>query len=124
MRLHTGDEELAHEPTLGPRATPRPPEPEYAVTTRGLVKSYPGPQGTTTAVDGLDLDVWRGETFAFLGPNGAGKSTTIAMLCALARPTARPRHGGGRRRPYPAPPGPAAGRHALPAERPRPGPDA
>ncbi|WP_330455026.1 MULTISPECIES: ATP-binding cassette domain-containing protein [unclassified Streptomyces] len=88
MRLHTGDEELAHEPTLGPRATPRPPEPEYAVTTRGLVKSYPGPQGTTTAVDGLDLDVRRGETFAFLGPNGAGKSTTIAMLCALARPTA------------------------------------
>ncbi|MEU5822043.1 ATP-binding cassette domain-containing protein [Streptomyces sp. NPDC047803] len=88
MRLHTGDEELAHEPTPGPRAAPRPPEPEYAVTTRGLVKSYPGPQGTTTAVDGLDLDVRRGETFAFLGPNGAGKSTTIAMLCALARPTA------------------------------------
>ncbi|MGW1185183.1 ATP-binding cassette domain-containing protein [Streptomyces drozdowiczii] len=88
MRLHTGDEELAHESTPGPRATPRPPGPEYAVTTRGLVKSYPGPQGTTTAVDGLDLDVRRGETFAFLGPNGAGKSTTIAMLCALARPTA------------------------------------
>ncbi|MFE6766728.1 ATP-binding cassette domain-containing protein [Streptomyces sp. NPDC057689] len=88
MRLHTGDEELAHESAPGPRATSRPPEPEYAVTTRGLVKSYPGPQGTTTAVDGLDLDVRRGETFAFLGPNGAGKSTTIALLCALARPTA------------------------------------
>ncbi|NED15257.1 ATP-binding cassette domain-containing protein [Streptomyces sp. SID9124] len=88
MPLHTGDEELAREPTLDTRTTPRPPEPEYAVTTRGLVKSYPGPHGTTTAVDGLDLDVRRGETFAFLGPNGAGKSTTIAMLCALARPTA------------------------------------
>ncbi|MEU8778106.1 ATP-binding cassette domain-containing protein [Streptomyces sp. NPDC048606] len=61
----------------------------YAITTRGLVKSYPGPDGTTThAVRGLDLDVRQGETFAFLGPNGAGKSTTIALLCALARPTA------------------------------------
>ncbi|GFH38362.1 ABC transporter ATP-binding protein [Streptomyces pacificus] len=61
----------------------------YAISTRGLVKSYPGPDGTAThAVRGLDLDVRSGETFAFLGPNGAGKSTTIALLCALARPTA------------------------------------
>ncbi|MEV7871678.1 ATP-binding cassette domain-containing protein [Streptomyces sp. NPDC088124] len=68
---------------------PHSPEPEYAVSARGLVKSYPGPQGTTThAVRGLDLEVPQGETFAFLGPNGAGKSTTIALLCALARPTA------------------------------------
>ncbi|GAA2769480.1 ABC transporter ATP-binding protein [Streptomyces showdoensis] len=60
----------------------------YAISTRGLVKSYPGPHGTVVdAVSGLDLDVRQGETFAFLGPNGAGKSTTIAMLCALARPT-------------------------------------
>nr|WP_228447695.1 ATP-binding cassette domain-containing protein [Streptomyces paludis] len=59
------------------------------MSTRGLVKSYPGPDGTVIhAVHGLDLDVRRGETFAFLGPNGAGKSTTIALLCALARPTA------------------------------------
>ncbi|MFE5659268.1 ATP-binding cassette domain-containing protein [Streptomyces sp. NPDC056517] len=65
------------------------PEPVYAISMRGLVKSYPGPQGSTThAVRGLDLDVAQGETFAFLGPNGAGKSTTIAVLCALARPTA------------------------------------
>ncbi|MFE3584626.1 ATP-binding cassette domain-containing protein [Streptomyces vinaceus] len=65
------------------------PDPVYAISTRGLVKSYPGPDNTTTyAVDGLDLDVLEGETFAFLGPNGAGKSTTIALLCALARPTA------------------------------------
>ncbi|MFJ2931246.1 ATP-binding cassette domain-containing protein [Streptomyces sp. NPDC087219] len=65
------------------------PDPVHAISTRGLVKSYPGPQGTTThAVRGVDLDVAQGETFAFLGPNGAGKSTTIAVLCALARPTA------------------------------------
>ncbi|MFH9725897.1 ABC transporter ATP-binding protein [Streptomyces sp. NPDC017254] len=70
--------------------TVRPgPEPVSAISMRGLVKSYPGPQGTTThAVRGLDLDVRQGETFAFLGPNGAGKSTTITVLCGLARPTA------------------------------------
>ncbi|MFD8289384.1 ATP-binding cassette domain-containing protein [Streptomyces lavendulae] len=73
----------------GPHAAESDPEPAYAISTRGLVKSYPGPDGTTThAVRGLDLDVRQGETFAFLGPNGAGKSTTIALLCALARPTA------------------------------------
>ncbi|WP_318211832.1 ATP-binding cassette domain-containing protein [Streptomyces sp. SJL17-1] len=61
----------------------------YAISMRGLVKSYPGPQGTTVhAVRGVDLDVPQRATFAFLGPNGAGKSTTIAVLCALARPTA------------------------------------
>ncbi|MFE7415452.1 ABC transporter ATP-binding protein [Streptomyces laurentii] len=71
-------------------AASRPPSRSgYAVSTRGLVKSYPGPDGTLThAVRGLDLDVSYGESFAFLGPNGAGKSTTIALLCALARPTA------------------------------------
>ncbi|MFY1677332.1 MULTISPECIES: ABC transporter ATP-binding protein [unclassified Streptomyces] len=62
--------------------------PGYAITTRGLFKSFAGPEGKTThAVRGLDLDVMRGEAYAFLGPNGAGKSTTIALLCALARPT-------------------------------------
>jgi ABC-2 type transport system ATP-binding protein len=61
----------------------------YAIRTRALTKGYPGPQGSTVnAVHDLDLDVRQGETFAFLGPNGAGKSTTIALLCALARPTA------------------------------------
>ncbi|MFS0697518.1 ATP-binding cassette domain-containing protein [Streptomyces nitrosporeus] len=76
-------------PLAGPRASHRPAEPVYAVRTRGLRKSYPGPDGTTThAVRDLDLDVPQGESFAFLGPNGAGKSTTIALLCALVRPTA------------------------------------
>ena len=40
-----------------------------------------------TAVDGLSIDVERGEIFGFLGPNGAGKTTTIRMLSALIRPT-------------------------------------
>ncbi|WP_347568405.1 ATP-binding cassette domain-containing protein [Streptomyces sp. 891-h] len=63
----------------------------YAVQARGLVKTYPhgGSGGTPVeAVRGVDLEVADGETFGFLGPNGAGKTTTIAMLCALAVPTA------------------------------------
>ena len=36
-------------------------------------------------VDGLDLDVRRGECFALLGPNGAGKTTTIEILQGIRR---------------------------------------
>lgn len=39
------------------------------------------------AVEGLNLDVRRGDVFGFLGPNGAGKSTTIRMLLSLITPT-------------------------------------
>ncbi|MCS5495983.1 ABC transporter ATP-binding protein [Cnuibacter physcomitrellae] len=49
---------------------------DTAVSVRGLVKGY----GSFTAVDGIDFDIERGETFALLGPNGAGKSTTVEIL--------------------------------------------
>lgn len=49
---------------------------EPVVTVRGLVKRY----GRREAVRGVDLDVRRGEIFAFLGPNGAGKTTTVEIL--------------------------------------------
>ena len=42
----------------------------------GLRKRY----GATTALDGLDLSIERGEVFGLLGPNGAGKSTTMGVL--------------------------------------------
>jgi ABC-type multidrug transport system ATPase subunit len=42
--------------------------------------------GTFAAVDGLDLDIRRGELFGLLGPNGAGKSTTIRVLIGQRRP--------------------------------------
>jgi ABC-2 type transport system ATP-binding protein len=45
------------------------------------------PKGTFTAVNGVDLQIERGEIFGLLGPNGAGKSTTIRMLCTLLEPT-------------------------------------
>ena len=40
-----------------------------------------------TAVDGLSLDIARGEVFGLLGPNGAGKTTTVRMLTMLTEPT-------------------------------------
>lgn len=44
--------------------------------------------GSFTAVDGIDLEVSRGELFGFLGPNGAGKTTTLRMIAGILRPTA------------------------------------
>jgi lipooligosaccharide transport system ATP-binding protein len=43
--------------------------------------------GTFTAVDGIDVDVARGEAFGFLGPNGAGKSSTMRMIGCVSKPT-------------------------------------
>ncbi len=54
-----------------------------ALRTVELTKSY----GRIHAVEGLDLEVGRGELFGFLGPNGAGKTTTIRMALGLVRPT-------------------------------------
>ncbi len=45
------------------------------------------PKAMFTAVNGVDLQIERGEIFGLLGPNGAGKSTTIRMLCTLLEPT-------------------------------------
>jgi ABC-2 type transport system ATP-binding protein len=67
-------------PPNGVRTDDRVP----AVRTTGLVRRF----GPTTAVDGVDLEVGRGEIYGFLGPNGAGKSTLIRVLCTLLRPSA------------------------------------
>jgi len=73
-----------------------------AVEARGLVKEFERGRRTTwqrlrrepdrrerfLAVDGVDLEVARGEIFGVLGPNGAGKTTTMKMLATLLEPTA------------------------------------
>ena len=59
--------------------TSRSPVP---VLIRGVSKRF----GSTTAVDGLDLEVHQAEVFALLGPNGAGKTTTIEMCEGFTKP--------------------------------------
>jgi ABC-2 type transport system ATP-binding protein len=54
-----------------------------ALRLRGLRKSFGRP-----AVDGIDLEVKRGELYALLGPNGAGKTTTLRMVTGLLAPDA------------------------------------
>ena len=70
------------------------------VHAHALRKEY----GDFTAVDGIDLDVRRGESFGILGPNGAGKSTTMRLVGCVSEPTSGeltvlgldPRHDGPR----------------------------
>jgi len=54
----------------------------HAIGLCDVRKSY----GRQVAVDGISLEVPRGELFACLGPNGAGKTTTIKMIVGLLRP--------------------------------------
>jgi ABC-2 type transport system ATP-binding protein len=58
-------------------------DPPLAVRTQALRKLF----GGHVAVEGLDLEIARGEIFGLLGPNGSGKTTTIRMLCGLIEPT-------------------------------------
>ncbi len=58
--------------------------PESLISARGLTKRY----GDFTAVDAIDFDVAKGESFGLLGPNGAGKSTTMRIIAATSQRTA------------------------------------
>ena len=53
------------------------------ITAINLSKTY----GEKTAVKNINIEVKKGELFAYLGPNGSGKSTTIKMLMGLLEPT-------------------------------------
>jgi ABC-2 type transport system ATP-binding protein len=55
-----------------------------AISTTNLTKKYKD----TVAVNGIDLNIEKGELYSLLGVNGAGKTTTIKMLCCLTKPTA------------------------------------
>jgi ABC-2 type transport system ATP-binding protein len=55
---------------------------ELAVDVEGVTKSFDG----RVVVDGLAMQVRRGEIYGFLGPNGSGKTTFLRILCGLLRP--------------------------------------
>ncbi|MHB8524292.1 MAG: ABC transporter ATP-binding protein [Limisphaerales bacterium] len=55
-----------------------------AVRTSGLSRTY----GTLLALNGLDLEVNRGDLFGFIGSNGAGKTTTLRILATFLTPSA------------------------------------
>ncbi|MGH3432341.1 MAG: ATP-binding cassette domain-containing protein [Thermocrispum sp.] len=55
---------------------------ELAVRAEGLVKSF----GSTTALNGVDLEIATGQVLGLLGPNGAGKTTTVRILTTLLKP--------------------------------------
>jgi len=57
---------------------------ESAIQARQLTRHF----GDVVAVDGVDLEIPRGQIYGFLGPNGSGKTTIIRMLCGLLTPTA------------------------------------
>jgi ABC-2 type transport system ATP-binding protein len=61
----------------------RPLDDSFSIQTFNLSRIF----SSRTAVDGIDLDIKKGELFALLGPNGAGKTTTINMLNCLLRPS-------------------------------------
>ncbi len=60
------------------------PEGDVLIRAEGLRKHF----GDFVAVDGIDVQVERGEAFGFLGPNGAGKSSTMRMIGCVSPPTA------------------------------------
>lgn len=57
---------------------------EYAIRTENLAKTF---GKTFKALDGVSLQIKRGEVVGYVGPNGAGKTTTIKILTGLIRPT-------------------------------------
>ncbi len=80
MLTNSLDAAVAQRTAAPPHETPAEP----VIAVRGLRKRY----GDNDAVRGIDLEVRRGEVFAFLGPNGAGKTTTVEILEGFREPSA------------------------------------
>ena len=63
-------------------------EQDAIVRIRSLNKTFTGRAGRVTALDGIDLDIRRGEIFGIIGLSGAGKSTLVRCINFLEKPTA------------------------------------
>ncbi|MEV6844729.1 dipeptide ABC transporter ATP-binding protein [Actinoplanes sp. NPDC051411] len=60
---------------------------DVVLETRGLARHFPSRHGAVRAVDGVDLQLRRGETLGIVGESGCGKSTLAKLLVGLERPT-------------------------------------
>ena len=69
-------------PTAGAASAARTP----AIEIHGLTRTFGRGDNRVTAVDGIDLEIGRGEIVALLGPNGAGKTTALDILLGLSDP--------------------------------------
>ena len=76
------DTDFDQEPTRHHAAPTAPSDGDVLLYTRGLVKIYDG----RAVVNGVDIDVRKGEIVGLLGPNGAGKTTSFYMIVGLVRP--------------------------------------
>jgi putrescine transport system ATP-binding protein len=74
---HPDPKPIADRPWLDPQATPQ-------VVIAGVCKTYPG----VTAVDNVNLGIFKGEMFALVGASGCGKTTLLRMLAGFVEPTA------------------------------------
>ena len=68
--------QLADRPWLDPKARPQ-------VVIEGVSKTFPG----VTAVDDVNLGIYKGEMFALVGASGCGKTTLLRMLAGFAQPS-------------------------------------
>ncbi len=73
----------AERPTITREAEPRP----VVFRARGLGKTYTMGEVQVNALQGVDLDIYRGEFIVLLGPSGSGKSTLLNILGGLDRPS-------------------------------------
>lgn len=62
-------------------------EQDFIVRIQNLNKTFRGRAGTVVALDGVNLDIRRGEIFGIIGLSGAGKSTLVRCINFLEKPT-------------------------------------
>ena len=65
-----------------------PPTDTAIISARGLTQSFRTADREQTVLNGLNVDIRRGDFTAIMGPSGAGKSTLLYALAGLERPTA------------------------------------
>ena len=87
LLLPRAPERKAHALVLLQKAPPANSKVSPLIRVRGLRKVYPIPGGEVVALDGINLDIDRGQIYGIIGMSGAGKSTLIRCMNRLDTPT-------------------------------------